>query len=458
MSAILDARHDLLAARETLAAFRPQPFVPFSWQPARSETGGPKAVWVGAGKKEPLYGADAEAAIAAQDRQSQSRPSAPPGSLPAARAKAVEAVRARVRGHKSVAGQLVRQAAAAAPPHVSEKIDDAKEAAQMVGAGAKLAGRGAVATARFGRRLDRATGRAAAAAGEGVYRAGRYAADTKVGRAVVGALGKFDRYALGSFGRKAADRLDAKLLSLRHALRSESGGLTRGAALFVGKTLLPYFGPHYRANRRKYGRPAAVAIELATAALDMTFKRAAPVVGGLVGYHLGGPVGAAAGAFVGGRVVQIVNFLAKQLFGQAAGGLGRTLVSQDSRILRTLRGDSVARQRKKAKGQALLDEGVSVSVPLLKKMAAKHRQEGKPIPPELQRRLDEASKSLRYGSHSESEAGGLLVERDLVAAVRASLARAVGAKAADLSDDDVLSALRSAADGAVTLLASATPA
>lgn len=271
------------------------PHEAFMWQAQRTRRGHPKAVWAGAGQKEPLYGQDAVDALEAQGRR-QTR---------------TEAVKA---GAKKVA-----QKVAAA----------AKKADAAVGKAAGKAGE------RFQVRRKAVGAKAKAMAVEGKFGTlVKWLAESQVGARLAVEL------------ERRAERVDATAKDM--ADMGYAKGQVEG-----GKRAFRYLASKFVRNRRRYGLIPALGIELAVFAIakgiPVALTLGTAAAGAALGSTLGGAglgAGALGGMVLGGAVAK--RFL-RMAVGPVYAHLGRAVAETGAAaVARRTRPASAARLRKRA--------------------------------------------------------------------------------------------------------------
>jgi hypothetical protein len=274
----------------------------FMWQPQRTRRGHPKAVWAGAGQKEPLYGQDAVDALAGQEK----------------RRTRVEAVAA-----------------------------GAKKAAGAVAAGAKR-------VAAAAKTADAAVGKAAGKAGEKMQ-AGRKRLGAKAkAMAVEGKFGGLVKWlAESQVGARVAVELERRAERVDATAKDMAEkGYVKGQ-VEGGRRAFGYLARKFTANRRRYGLIPALGIEAATfliakgipVALTLGTAAAGAAIGTAAG-GIGVGAGAVGGMLLGGAAAK--RFLRLAL-GPVYAHLGRaTAETAAAAVARRVRPASAARDRKRA--------------------------------------------------------------------------------------------------------------
>jgi predicted RNA methylase len=287
--------------RRPLSEFRPEDrafwsrhgetnlFELFMWVPQQTRRGNMKAVWQGSGAKEPLYGADAVAALKAQSA---------PGRMDRVKA----------------AGRHVAT--------VAKRVDAA------VGNKAGVAGQKFQAKRR---QIGDAVKRKAAETAVG--RLVSWLATTEVGK---GGAAVLDR---------RAQRVEATAADMKNRgyVRGQVGGAKRAIGYLTSK---------FVANKRRYGLIPAIGIEAAVFTLakgiPVGLTLGLGAVGGMLGSGLGVgglAAGAGAGMLIGGNIAKrFLRLISGPIYSQIA----RATVEAASRKAATIGRQSAARLRKRA--------------------------------------------------------------------------------------------------------------
>lgn len=383
MTALSDSRAAAFAAEAT--------FQSFAWMAARSRTGTIKAIGSGEQAGQTLYGQDAERVLSAATSRTDPQTQAP--------------------------------------------------LRHLAKTGAAAAGRGASAVYRTARAFDLAAGRSVAWGMTQVGRLGLAAASKLAGTWFARGLKLIDDVALGGFLNRSGRRAIEKLRSVRHYL--VTGGLIKGGLAGLHRFIVPYFRGSFRRNRKKYGLTAAIAMETATILLDIGLRKAAPIVGGVVGYQLGGTSGAALGTIAGAWTAKGVNYATRILTSGTAGSAARGVVETlPARVQRILADRSDVRARRRAGGKLIIDpsgQAVGSALPKIAAQAIRRRKRtGKPVPQDLLsvRRLSEVD--------GRSQSFGLELVEDVKRQL-AGLAAVSGRGRVEVTDDQVLAAILASA-------------